>query len=195
MAGVVLDGDDDRDAPVIHPSSQRDRRRERAHRHTSRPRPGPVVRLLRRRDSYWDRNGSSIAPAAGGSAAPKGTGDDLPRGPRDGQTTRTIVAASDSGIGRATTVALVDAGMDVGITWHSDEEGEEDTAEEVRSHGCHGEIAPGHHRARPAGDVIDDVADRLGGLDVFVANAGGGGMRLTGPLADSHLRQDDWWDA
>ena len=35
--------------------------------------------------------------------------------------------------GKAT--ALTEAGMDIGITWHSDAEGAEATADEVRSHG------------------------------------------------------------
>ena len=34
-----------------------------------------------------------------------------------------IVTGSDSGIGRATAVALAQAGLDVGVTWHSDEKG------------------------------------------------------------------------
>ena len=46
-----------------------------------------------------------------------------------------IVTASDSGIGKATAVALAQNGMDVGITWHSDSKGAEATAEEVKSHG------------------------------------------------------------
>jgi NAD(P)-dependent dehydrogenase (short-subunit alcohol dehydrogenase family) len=33
---------------------------------------------------------------------------------------RAIVTAADSGIGRATAVALARAGMDIGITWDSD---------------------------------------------------------------------------
>jgi NAD(P)-dependent dehydrogenase (short-subunit alcohol dehydrogenase family) len=45
------------------------------------------------------------------------------------------VTGSDSGIGKATVVALTIAGMDIGITWHEDEAGAEATAEEVRSHG------------------------------------------------------------
>ena len=44
-----------------------------------------------------------------------------------------IVTGSDSGIGRATAVALAAAGMDVGITWHQDEAGAERTAQEGRS--------------------------------------------------------------
>ncbi|AUZ89024.1 SDR family oxidoreductase, partial [Arthrobacter agilis] len=36
---------------------------------------------------------------------------------------KAIVTGSDSGIGRATAVALAAAGCDVGVTWHSDQEG------------------------------------------------------------------------
>ena len=41
-----------------------------------------------------------------------------------------IVTASDSGIGKATAVALAADGYDVGITWHSDEDGANETAAE-----------------------------------------------------------------
>src|SRR5690606_33347675 len=46
-----------------------------------------------------------------------------------------IVTASDSGIGKATALALAEAGMDVGVTWHSDEEGARDTAAKVEQRG------------------------------------------------------------
>jgi NAD(P)-dependent dehydrogenase (short-subunit alcohol dehydrogenase family) len=51
------------------------------------------------------------------------------------QPRRAIVTASDSGIGRATAVALAKSGMDIGVTWHSDEAGAQDTAAEVREAG------------------------------------------------------------
>ena len=44
-----------------------------------------------------------------------------------------IVTGSDSGIGRATAVRLARDGFDVGITWHRDEQGANEAAEEVRS--------------------------------------------------------------
>lgn len=51
-----------------------------------------------------------------------------------------IVTASDSGIGKATAVALAADGYDVGITWHSDEDGANETAAEVRALGRRAEV-------------------------------------------------------
>lgn len=86
-----------------------------------------------------------------------------------------IVTASDSGIGAATAVALAEAGLDVGITWHSDEEGAQRTAEAVRARGGRAVVAQFDATdLEHAGAVIDQLADELGGVDVFVNNAGGG---------------------
>jgi NAD(P)-dependent dehydrogenase (short-subunit alcohol dehydrogenase family) len=90
-----------------------------------------------------------------------------------------IVTASDSGIGKATAVALAGTGMDVGITWHSDEAGAEATAEEVRGLGRRAEVAQlDTSQLSECGDIIDDLAGRLGGVDVFVNNAGTGASTL-----------------
>jgi NAD(P)-dependent dehydrogenase (short-subunit alcohol dehydrogenase family) len=102
--------------------------------------------------------------------------------------TTAIVTASDSGIGRAAAVRLAERGMDVGITWHRDEEGADATAEEVRSRGQKAVISHLDTTDVPAcGDVIDGLADRLGGVDVFVNNAGTG---ATAPLLE--LSWSDW---
>jgi NAD(P)-dependent dehydrogenase (short-subunit alcohol dehydrogenase family) len=86
-----------------------------------------------------------------------------------------IVTAADSGIGRATAVALAAAGLDVGITWHTDEQGAQDTAAEVREHGRTAVVAQLDTTEVPAcGDVVDELVAELGGLDVFVNNAGTG---------------------
>jgi NAD(P)-dependent dehydrogenase (short-subunit alcohol dehydrogenase family) len=95
------------------------------------------------------------------------------------QPRRAIVTASDSGIGRAAAVALAAAGMDIGITWHSDEAGAHDTAAEVRQGGGKAEVARlDTSELASCGGVIDDLADRLGGVDVFVNNAGTGSATL-----------------
>jgi NAD(P)-dependent dehydrogenase (short-subunit alcohol dehydrogenase family) len=89
--------------------------------------------------------------------------------------TTAIITASDSGIGRATAVALAKDGLDIGITWHTDEAGAQETASEVRSHGRKTVVSRLDTTDLPScGDVIDDLADQLGGVDVFVNNAGAG---------------------
>ena len=86
-----------------------------------------------------------------------------------------IVTGSDSGIGKATAVALAEAGCDVGITWHRDHDGAEGTADEVRTAGQKAEVRQLDLDQLPeAVAVVDELAGALGGLDVLVNNAGTG---------------------
>ncbi|MFF1252249.1 SDR family oxidoreductase [Pseudarthrobacter sp. NPDC058329] len=86
-----------------------------------------------------------------------------------------IVTGSDSGIGKAAAVALAKAGMDVGVTWHSDKAGAEATAGEIRSLGRKAVVRQlDTTELRSAGSVIEELAEELGGVDVFVNNAGTG---------------------
>ncbi|EFL36687.1 2-deoxy-D-gluconate 3-dehydrogenase [Streptomyces viridochromogenes DSM 40736] len=96
-----------------------------------------------------------------------------------------LITGADSGIGRATAVRLARAGMDVGITWHSDRKGAEETAEEVRDHGQRAEVARMDLTRLPdAADTVDELCERLGRLDVLVNNAGTGTMT---PFLDLEL--------
>ena len=96
-----------------------------------------------------------------------------------------IVTGSDSGIGKATAVALARAGMSVGITWHTDEAGAESTAAEVRALGVDAYVAQlDTTDLTRCGDVVDRMADQLGGCDVFVNNAGVGAST---PFTDLEL--------
>ncbi|MEA2227244.1 MAG: hypothetical protein QOF04_874, partial [Solirubrobacteraceae bacterium] len=86
-----------------------------------------------------------------------------------------IVTGSDSGIGRATAVALARDGYDVGVTWHTDETGAHGTAEEVRATGRRAEVRRlDLSDVTTAARVVEELADALGGLDVHVNNAGTG---------------------
>jgi NAD(P)-dependent dehydrogenase (short-subunit alcohol dehydrogenase family) len=99
-----------------------------------------------------------------------------------------IVTGADSGIGRATAIALAHAGLDIGVTWCTDRTGAELTAQRVHALGVRGEVC--HlDLARPvtAMESISVLADRLGGLFVLVNN---GAINHRAPALEESL--DDW---
>ncbi|MET8203149.1 SDR family oxidoreductase [Micromonospora taraxaci] len=98
-----------------------------------------------------------------------------------------VVTGADSGIGKACAIALAEAGFDIGITWYGDPDGAERTATEVRAADRRCEVAEVDLRRLPeAAAVVDDLADRLGGIGVLVNNAGIGG---SAPFVDTGWEQ------
>jgi NAD(P)-dependent dehydrogenase (short-subunit alcohol dehydrogenase family) len=86
-----------------------------------------------------------------------------------------IVTASDSGIGQESAKELAENGFDLGITYRTDEAGAQETLEAVQAAGRRGEVRQLDLTELPeAADVIDELADSLGGIDVLVNNAGTG---------------------
>jgi NAD(P)-dependent dehydrogenase (short-subunit alcohol dehydrogenase family) len=100
---------------------------------------------------------------------------------------RAIVTASDSGIGKACAIRLARDGLDVGVTWHTDEEGARDTAQQITAMGRHAALTRlDVTDFEEAAATIESLASDLGGLDVLVNNAGGGASHefLEFPLDD-----------
>jgi NAD(P)-dependent dehydrogenase (short-subunit alcohol dehydrogenase family) len=100
-----------------------------------------------------------------------------------------VVTASDSGIGQESAKALAESGFDIGITYKEDKDGAEETLAAVEAAGRRGEIRHLDLTILPdAANVIDELADSLGSLDVLVNNAGTGDP--TGDFLE--LSYDEW---
>ncbi|HEY2158894.1 MAG TPA: SDR family oxidoreductase, partial [Isosphaeraceae bacterium] len=95
---------------------------------------------------------------------------------------RAAVLGSTSGIGRATALALAEAGADVIIHGRKISDAAEEVAEAVQRLGRRAEIIPADLADRRAGDRLVEAAwSRWGGLDAWLHIAGAD--TLTGPGA------------
>lgn len=99
-----------------------------------------------------------------------------------------IVTASDSGIGKTTALLLAERGFDIGVTWHSDEEGAQKTCREVEALGRRAEAIQLDLSQLPQGaKAIETLIARFGRLDALVNNAG---AMAKAPFLDMSF--DDW---
>jgi NAD(P)-dependent dehydrogenase (short-subunit alcohol dehydrogenase family) len=100
------------------------------------------------------------------------------------------VTGSDSGIGRATAVALGGDGADVGITYHEDAAGAHRTAEEIRQLGARAEVRRLDLNDLPTSScAIDELAEALGGVDALVNCAGIGSRQRAMDMSYDTWRQ------
>jgi len=113
---------------------------------------------------------------------------------RELQGMRAAVLGSTSGIGRATALALADAGADVLIHGRASREAAEEVAADVRKRGGRAEIVMADLADRAAGDrLVSEAWDVWGGLDAWLQIAGAD--TLTGPAArlDFDAKLDHLW--
>jgi NAD(P)-dependent dehydrogenase (short-subunit alcohol dehydrogenase family) len=98
-----------------------------------------------------------------------------------------IVTGGNSGIGRATAVALAADGFDVGITWHRDEDRVDSLRSEIEAEGRRFAATQlDLHDLAGGPQAVAALADELGGLDVFVNNAGYGTSK---PILEMELAE------
>ena len=99
-----------------------------------------------------------------------------------------IVTGGNTGIGRAIAVTLAENGFDLGITWHRDEERLTSAVEEIARSGRHCEARYlDLHAVEDGAQAVDELAERLGGIDVLVNNAG---YNASKPFLEMTL--DEW---
>ncbi len=86
---------------------------------------------------------------------------------------RAVVTGASKGIGRAVALEFARAGADVVVHARADRAGAEKTAARVRDFGVNAHVVLadlGNSRERET--LVEDAAERLGGLDIWVSNAG-----------------------
>ncbi|GAA1447777.1 SDR family oxidoreductase [Nocardiopsis tropica] len=93
----------------------------------------------------------------------------------DGYDRVAVVTGADSGIGRSTAVRLAREGFDLGITYHSDEEGIRRTESEIGEAGRRA-VVRRHDLSDPVAgsEAVAELIGELGGVGVLVNNAGTG---------------------
>ena len=101
-----------------------------------------------------------------------------------------LVTGAGRGLGRALAVRLAADGAKVAVHYHGSREGAAQTVEAIRASGGVAEaVQADGTRQDEARRAVDEVVDRLGGLDVLVNNAGQ--HRRASSLEQS---QADWED-
>ena len=84
-----------------------------------------------------------------------------------------VVTGGGRGIGRACSLMMADAGASVQLSYHTDRKAAERTVEEIRKKGGDARVVRANvTREEDCRELIDSAADRYGGLDIVVNNAG-----------------------
>ncbi|MEU2210667.1 SDR family oxidoreductase [Streptomyces hygroscopicus] len=100
---------------------------------------------------------------------------------------KALVTGANSGIGRATAIALGRSGADVVVNYVSDRPAAEAVVAEVRSHGVRSYAQQADvSQEDQVIDMVSTMVDRLGTIDILVANAG---LQRDAPTTEMTLAQ------
>ncbi|MEU2685101.1 SDR family oxidoreductase [Streptomyces hygroscopicus] len=100
---------------------------------------------------------------------------------------KALVTGANSGIGRATAIALGRSGADVVVNYVSDRPAAEAVVAEVRGHGVRSYAQQADvSQEDQVIDMVSTMVDRLGTIDILVANAG---LQRDAPTTEMTLAQ------
>lgn len=100
-----------------------------------------------------------------------------------------FVTGASSGIGRATAELFAASGANVGITFHTNERGANETLEKMRASGVKAvAVQADFNRMSDVRNAVERIASELGAIDVLVNNAGS----LVERLRTAELSEERW---
>src|ERR1700754_2907871 len=105
---------------------------------------------------------------------------------------KALITGGDSGMGRAAAIAYAREGADVAINYYPDEEPDaQDVIKLIKDAGRNGVAIPGDLRDEAfCTRLVNDAAQKLGGLDIVVSNAGR--QQAHDSILDISTEQFDW---
>lgn len=103
-----------------------------------------------------------------------------------------LISGASHGIGAATAIAFAKDGCNVGINYHNNRAGAEETAAECRKYGVDAQIYCADIGCREqAVGMMRDFIEHFGTVDVLINNAGGALKMPKGGFVDMPM---DYWD-
>lgn len=103
---------------------------------------------------------------------------------------KVLITGSGRGIGRSTALAMAMAGADVAVHYRRDEAAAHETAEEIRQMGRDCLVLRAEMESQEEIEqMFQEIRQRWGRLDVFVANAAASAFKSIAELKDYHLER------